>query len=165
MNKLLLIALSLSAILSFSSCSDDDEYRIATELNFETEIGIDYDGYFETTIRVTESYIADFRPGREDLLDIETLSSWLKVSHIPNLGRAKFHLIANNNIHYYSTTIAPDYYGESLIDDRDFQYFMIDAIDIIRKKGYVDITIIGESNNGNPLLFTFYNQVDILIRR
>jgi len=164
-SKLLPVTLVIVAILAFSSCSEDRRW-IATSLNFETDVPIRGNGSFNYTIRVDESYLADFRPGRDELLDINTLNSWLTISQLYTTDRVTLRLIANGDIIYdFYGTISGDKYGEFYIDDRGFKNFMIDAIDIIRRNGFVDITIQGSSDigDGGPLVFLFENNVDIYI--
>ena len=165
-NKLLATALLLTTILVFSSC-EEDKYWVSTNLDFETDVPIKGNGDFNYTIRVDESFLVDFRPNRETLLDINTLNSWLTISNLVRDDRVSLILIANGNISYeYRGTITPDKYGEFYIDDNGFKNFMIDVIDVIRRNGFVDITIRGASNiyDGGPLVFLFENNVDIYVR-
>lgn len=165
-NKLFAILLSVLAVISFTSCENDD-YLVSTTLDFETEVPIMSNGRFNKTIRVDESLIKDFKPGREDLLDINTLNSWLTISSMLREDRVTLSLVADGNISYeFRDVISPNSKGEYVIEDNGFYNFMIDVIDIIRARGYVDITIFGTSNigDGGPLLFTFENNIDIYVR-
>jgi len=165
-NKLLTTALLLTTIFIFSSC-EEDRYWISTTLDFETDVPIRNNGDFNYPIRVDETYFADFRPGREELIDINTLNSWLTISNMYRDDRITLRLVANQSIIYdYRGTISPDKYGEFYINDNGFKNFMIDVIDVIRRYGYVDITIQGSSNigDGGPLVFTFENNVDLYVR-
>lgn len=81
--------------------------------------------------------------------------------------RVTFTLVANGNISYeFLDVISPNSKGEYLIEDDGFYNFMVNVIDIIRDRGYVDITIFGTSNiiDGGPLVFTFENNIDIYVR-
>ncbi len=166
-NKLLATALLLTTILVFSSC-EEEQYWVATTLDFETDVPVRGNGSFDYTIRVDESYFVDFRPNRETLLDVNTLNSWLTISNLLRDDRMSLRLVANGNIiyDYRGGTITPDKYGEFYIDDNGFKSFMVDAIDVIRRYGFVDITITGTSNiaDGGPLVFLFENNVDIYVR-
>lgn len=165
-NKLLATTLLLATIFIFSSC-EEDRYWISTTLDFETDVPVRGNGSFEYTIRVDETYFADFRSGRDRIIDINTLNSWLTISNMVRDDRVTLRLIADRNIVYdYRGTITPDKYGEFYIDDNGFKNFMVDVIDVIRRYGYVDITILGSSNigDGGPLVFTFENNVDLYVR-
>ncbi len=162
-NKLFTTLLLIVALVTFSSC-ENDEYWKATTLNFETEVPIDpYNGRFNYTIRILDTDIT-----RMQLLEVRTLNSWLIVSNMVQQDRVTLRLFADGgNISYdYMGTIYADRNGEFPIDDNGFKNFMADVIDAMRYKGYVDITITGTSNigDGGPLIFTFNNSLDIYVR-
>jgi hypothetical protein len=166
-NKLFTAVLVILAAVSFTSCTNDNEYWISTTLDFETNIPVMTNGRFDQTIRVDESFIKDFRPSREDLLDIKTFNSWLVISNMLREDRVTLSLVANGNIRYdFRDVISPDSKGEYYIEDNGFYNFMIDVVDVIRARGYVDIKIFGTSNieDGGPLVFTFENNIDLYIR-
>lgn len=165
-NKLLAVILSVSALLSFSSCENDYSW-VATTLDFEAEVPLRNDGYFNYTIRILDSDIADYRPSREELVDIRTLDGWLIMSNFKRTDRVSLRLVATGGATYdHLSTISPDINNEYIINDDGYFNFMADAIDMIRRNGYVDITITGESNirDRGPLVFTFENNVDIYVR-
>lgn len=168
-NKLIAIILSVTAILSFSSCEDYDYRWKATTLDFEVDVPINpVNGRFSYPVRILDTDIADFRPSREDLMDINTLNGWLVISNFARNDRVTLSLIANGGAVRYDhlSVISPDRNNEYIIEDDGYFNFMVDVIDIIRRNGYVDITIVGESNieDVGPLVFAFENNIDIYIR-
>lgn len=165
-NKLFTAILLVCALLSFSSCENDSRW-IASTLDFEAEVPFRSDGYYNYTIRIYDTDITDFRPSRQDLLDIRTLDAWLIISNFKRRDRVNLRLVANGNIVYdHLSTISPNIDNEYVINDDAYFNFMADVIDIVRRRGYVDITITGNSNigDGGPLVFTFENNIDIYIR-
>lgn len=166
-NKLFALLLGLFTLFSFSSCDPDDDQWISTTLDFKTDVPVYNNGNFNQTIRLDDSFIYNFRPGRDELLDIRTLNSWLTISNMLRPDRVHFSLIANGNLKYdFIGTVSPDKNGEFYIQDEGFYSFMRDAIDVMRVRGFVDITIFGTSNisDGGPLIFNFGNNVDIHLR-
>lgn len=165
-NKLFTAILLVFALLSFSSCENDSRW-VATTLDFETDVPIRSDGYYNYTIRILDTDIADYRPSREDLIDIRTLDAWLVISNFKRTDRVGLRLVANGNIVYdYLPTISPNIDNEYVINDNAYVDFMADVIDVIRSRGYVDITITGDSNirDNGPLVFTFQNNIDIYVK-
>lgn len=160
------ILLGLLTMVSFSSCVNDEDW-LSTTLDFETKIQVATNGRFSQTIRVDEYFIKGFSPGRETLLDIRTLNSWLTVSNMLREDRVGLSLVADGNFRYdFDGTISPNSKGEYYIEDSRFYNFMVDVIDVMRVKGYVDITILGTSNidDGGPLVFSFGNNIDAYVR-
>ncbi|MFV0417119.1 MAG: hypothetical protein ACK5KT_00105 [Dysgonomonas sp.] len=164
-SKLFTAILLVFALLSFSSCEKEARW-IATTLDFEVEVPTRSDGYFEYTIRVYDIDIADYRPEREDLIDIRTLNAWVTLSNIERTHRINLRIVANGNIIYdYLPTISPNVNNEYVINDNAYVDIMADVIYVIRRRGYVYITITGTSNirDGYTIVFTFKNNIYIYV--
>jgi len=165
-NRLFAVVFLVFTLFSFSSCENDRRWK-ATTLDFEVDVPIRSDGYFNYTVRILDTDITDFRPSREDLIDIRTLNAWLILSNMNRRDRINLRLVADGNIVYdYIPTISPNIDNEFVINDNAYVDFMADVIDVIRRRGYVDITITGDSNigDGGPIVYTFENNIDIYVR-
>ncbi|MDR2886890.1 MAG: hypothetical protein LBV26_02635 [Bacteroidales bacterium] len=162
-NIFLAVALGILAV----SCESYDEYWVDTELDFETEIDVRASGRFNQIIRVDETYINDYSPARERLLDINLISSWIQISNLTRYDRVTLSIIANDDMVYdFRGVISGNHENMFYIEDDGYYDLMLYAMDIIKTRGYVDLEIIGTSNisDGGPLVFTFKNAIDAYMR-
>ncbi|WP_165040555.1 hypothetical protein [Dysgonomonas sp. ZJ709] len=168
--KLTLITLfSLVIGFSFSSCDKRNDYWKAATLDFSAVVPVArQDGYFEQTIRIRNVDIQGYSPSREDMIDIRNIDSWLLLSNLTRLDRISFRIVLDGDtrVFYEQNGVSGDIQGEFIINNDVYYSLMTEVMNRIRYKGYVDITIVGNSNigDGGPIEFNFSNNIDILIR-
>lgn len=168
MKKYKNIMLAVAVCILAASCESYDEYWVNTELNFEVEVPVDSRGRLYQRVRVDDTYITDYYPSRERLLNINLIKSWIEISNVFRNDRVtSLTIVANDDIAYeFRGVISGDRNDMDYIDDDAYYDFMFDVMDIISTRGYVDLEIFGTSNipDEGPLIFTFVNTIDAYMR-
>lgn len=166
--------LLLIGILTFSSCSSDDDYHYQWR-STTLDIGFDLytsniNGYAEVSTTVYIEEIVDFNPNREDLINLRTTDSWLILSNFERGNYIdRFYIdVEGVGTYSYEYPISIRFDGEEiLIDDDSYFNFMRDVNNLLYYDGFVNMRIRIYTNiyDDFPVYFDIHNNLDIEVRR
>lgn len=171
-NKLIAAVIVVFAIISFTSCENEYYWKDGTlDVNFD--VYADRNGYDEiyTTVRIEE--IPQFNPSREDLVDLVTKDSWMKLSNLRRgdyIDRFYIEVAGVGRFAYERPISIRDDNAEVIIDDYaapGFFNFMRDVNYNIYRYGAVDMKITFYSriyNNVEPIYFDIKSNLDLEVR-
>lgn len=166
--KTLLLFMTIMSIVGLSSCDVDDYYWRETRFDFSESVLVDRrTGYFDEIVRILDTDIQGYNPAREDLVAINPLRSWFIMSNIVREDRIdNLRIEAAGRTYDFRGIISGNLDNEFTVDEPAYNAFMTDALRELDYRGYLDIRISGRSNiyDGGPIVFNFFNNLDIQLR-
>lgn len=168
--KLFIALFSIIALVSFTSCENDDYWKKGTlDLNFN--LNTNNKGYARVVTNVYIDEIPEFNPNREDLIGMSIKDSWVEISNLTYgdyIDRIDIE-VAGVGIYSIGPISIRDNVGYITIDEdnsRGYLNFMNDAFYRLYMDGSITMSITMYSNvyDGGPILFDIRNIFDLQMR-
>lgn len=168
--KLFIALFSIIALVSFTSCENDDYWKKGTlDLNFN--LNTNNKGYARVVTNVYIDEIPEFNPNREDLIGMSTKDSWIEISNFKYgdyIDRIDIE-VAGVGIYSIGSISIRDNVGYITIDEnnsRGYFNFMNDVFYRLYMDGSITMSITMYSNvyDGGPILFDVRNIFDLQMR-